>query len=146
MKEIIAERDKSFFLLITLVGLISTTGCVAALIFIPRFLWFYIFGISIMGLVTLVGVIGLCFPKWVIIRDADNIIIQNGFRGLKKKILKITDIVGVKVQELPKQSNGRNGNIVLTIKCENSTTKDIVVISIKNIADVAEKLNLLIQK
>lgn len=147
MKEIIAERDKSFFFLVTGVGFISMVASVIALIYIPNYLWFYIFGISVMGLITLVGVIGLCFPKWVIIRKSNTIIIHNGFRSFKKITLNLTDIVDVKVQELPQQSKVKhNGNIILTVKSESSLTKNIVVINVKSTLNVVEKLNSLIQK
>ena len=147
MKEIIAKRDKSFFLIIVAVGLASLTGCIMGLIYIPKFRWFYIFGISAMGFITLVGTIGLCLPKWVIIKEGNNIIIHNGFRGFKKKTIQISDIAGAKVQEFPQQSKAKqNGNIILTVKSENSSTKDMVVIQIKNTAEVVDKLNLLIQK
>lgn len=146
MKEIVAERDKSFFLLIAAVGLLSLTACIMGLVYISRFRWFYIFGISVMGFITLVGTIGLCFPKWVIIKEGNTIIIHNGFRGLKKKTLQISDIVGVKVQEFKQQSKVKNGNIVLTIKSENSSTKDMVVINVKNNSEVVEKLNSLLHK
>lgn len=146
MKEIVAERDKSFFLFIAAVGLISLMSCILGLVYIPRFRWFYIFGISVMGFVTLVGTIGLCFPKWVIIKEANTIVIYNGFRGLKKKTLQLSDIVGVKVQEFKQQSKAKNGNIVITIKNEDSSTKDIIVINVKNNSEVADKLNLLIHK
>ncbi len=147
MKEVIAQRDKSFFWIVAAVGLISLTGSILGLIYIPKFRWFYIFGISAMGFVTLVGTIGLCLPKWAIIKESNTIIIHNGFRGFKKKPLPISDIVCAKVQEFPQQSKVKqNGNIILTIKSENSSTKDIVVIQIKNTAEVVQKLNLLIQQ
>ncbi len=147
MKEIIAERDKNFFLLITSVGFISVLAGVIALIYIPNFTWLYIFVIALMGFVTVVGVIGLCFPRWVIIRELNTIIIHNGFRGFRKKNFDLSDIVQVEVQEFSQQSKfKRNGNIKLTIKSEVSSTKDFVVINIKNVSDVVDKLNSLIHK
>ncbi|MDE5593903.1 MAG: hypothetical protein K2I75_08235 [Clostridiales bacterium] len=147
MKEILAKRDKSFFLIIVAVGLASLAIWIPGLVYFPRLQLIYIFGISFMGFVTLIGTIGLCLPKWVIIKEGNNIIIHNGFRGFKKKTLQISDIVGAKVQEFPQQSKAKpNGNIVLTVKSENSSTKDIIVIQIKNTAEVVQKLNLLIQQ
>lgn len=147
MKEIIAEREKRAFLFITVVGLISTVGCIFGLIYIPSFFWLYLFGIVVIGFCTLVCAVGLCFPKWVIIREDDNIVIHNGFRGFRKVTYKITDIVGVEVQELKQQGNVKPyGNIVLTVKDENSTTKDILVINIKNKSKAVEKLNFIIQQ
>ena len=146
MKEIIAERDKSFFLIVAVVGLVSLAGCIVGLFYIPRFMWFYIFGISAMGLITLVGVVGACLPKWVIIWEENAVIIHNGFRGFKKQRFELTDIVGVKVQQPAQQTTAKqNGNIILTVEGENSSTKDITVINIKNVPAVVEKLNSLIQ-
>ena len=145
MKEIIAERDKSFFMLITGVGLLSTTAAVIALILLPKFLYVYIGVIAVMGFFALVGLIGLCFPKWVIIREEDTIVIQNGYRNLKKQVIKLSDIVDAKIQTLPQQSAAKqNGNIILTIKNGSSATKNLIVINIKNHSAVVEKLNSLI--
>lgn len=147
MKEIIAFRDKSFFYIIVATGLVSLAIWIPGLVYFPRLRLIYIFGISFMGFISLVGTIGLCLPKWVIIKESNTIIIHNGFRGFKKKTVQISDIVGVKVQEFPQQNKVKqNGNIVLTLKSENSSTKDMVVINIKNTAEVVEKLNALIQK
>lgn len=146
MKEIIAERDKSSFWFITGVGAISLIGSIIGLFSIPRFFSFYIFGIICMSFITIVGAIGLCLPKWVILKENDTLIILNAFRSFKKRKIKINDVVEARVQPLPQQfQEKQNGNIILKIRMKENETKDILIINIKNKSDAIEKLNLLVK-
>lgn len=142
MKEILAKRDKSAFIFIAAIGIAGlAVGLIEYLLFMSNFNkapWLPILILSVSSLITASGLICLCFPNAVIVKQGQTLVIDNGVRGIKK--VNVKDVIAVKEQQLPtKAKPTKKGNIILTVKQYNYE-RDIVVINVKNKAEAAEKI------
>lgn len=143
MRDPIAERDKTFFWVLLLVGGASAGGCIACLLSLPAFAWLYIAGIAVMGASALLGFAGLCLPKYVLIVQGSTLLLYNGFRGLRKREIAIADLLSAGADESGGKDSA-NGNIILTVRAGEGSEK-IVVVNVKNRREVAARLHALME-
>lgn len=146
MKEVIAYRQKGQFAIIFVVSFISMALCVAMCFLVPKLKLFYTVCAPVWGLIALMGGIGLLFPKWVIAKTGDDLLIHNGYRSFKSIKIALSNVVDVKVKDVSPKSKTKTGSMVLTYKADGYVVCDMIVIHIKSVCEVVDKIKLLVQE
>lgn len=140
MKEIVGYRLKGQFTLFFVASFISMCGSIAGTLLVPKLRFFYLSCAIVWGLIALMGAIGLCFPKWVIAKEGNYLLVHNGFRSFKTIKIALRNVIAVKACNVfDEKKQGQYGNIVLTFKTADGT-RDMLVTHVKNVQEVAEKI------